>query len=311
MATITPTVRRSPARGLGLSSQTLGVVAVISVLLSIAAVTATPFLAEPVFLARPVLPWWAVTCGYLLTETFVLHIQIRREAHTLSLSELPLVLGLFLSAPHDLLLGRLVASTVVFVLVRRLRPMKCAFNLAVGLAEVSLALAVFHLVATVPGTPGPITWVAAYAAGGAAATLSAFAVGAVIAMHEGDGRLGLLGLLKTGIGQPAQAVAVTAALVAVTSLSASLNSAAAPPGLRAADTGELPRLRVTRRAAPEPRAPLPLQPGGEQRAGDRRRHAQRPGRGEAAVAVRAGVGRASSPPTAASSPAPAWTRATG
>src|SRR4051812_35422458 len=226
MATITRTVRRSPARGLGLSSQTLGVVGMIVVLLSIAAITAAPFLDAPVFLPHPVLPWWALTCGYLLTESFVLHIQIRREAHTVSLSELPLVLGLFLCVPHDLMLGRLVASTVVFVLVRRLRPMKCAFNIAVGLAEVSIALAVFHLVATVPGTPGPITWVAAYAAGGAAATLSALAVGAVIAMHEGEDRLGLLGLLKTGIGQPAQAVAVTAALVAVTSLSASLNSAA-------------------------------------------------------------------------------------
>jgi diguanylate cyclase (GGDEF)-like protein len=224
LATITRAVRRVPARGLRLSSQTLGVVGLIAALLSIVAVTAAPALGEPAFLARPVLPWWALTCGYLLTESFVLHIQVRREAHTISLSEIPLVLGLFLAAPQDLLLGRLVASTVVFVVVRRVGAIKSAFNLAVGLMETSVAVSVFRLVATVPGTTGPVTWAGAYGGAFAAAALSALAVGWVIALHEGGG-LGFLGLLKTGIGQPAPAIAVTAGLVAVTSLSASLNSA--------------------------------------------------------------------------------------
>ena len=219
MATITGTVRPSRVHGLGRSAQTLAVVGLIAVLLTIVAVTAAPFLGQPAFLARPVLPWWAMTCGYLLTESFVLHIQIRREAHTVSLSELPLVIGLFLAAPHDLLLGRLVASAVVSVLIRRARPIKSAFNLAVGLMEVSVALAVFHLVVTVPGTTGPLTWVGAYGGGFAAAALSALAVGSAIALHEGAG-LGFLGLLKAGVGQPAPAIAVTAGLVAVTSLSA-------------------------------------------------------------------------------------------
>jgi diguanylate cyclase (GGDEF)-like protein len=224
LATITRTARRSPARGLGLSSQTLGVTGLIVALLSIVAVTAVPFLGEPAFLARPVLPWWAVTCGYLLTESFVLHIQVRRDAHTISLSEIPLVLGLFMAAPQDLLLGRVVASAVVFVVVRRVGPVKSVFNVALGLAEVAVAVAVFRLIATVPGTTGPITWAAAYGGAFAAAALSAVAVGAVIALHEGE-RLGFVGHLKTGLGQPAPAIAVTAGLVAVTSLAASLNSA--------------------------------------------------------------------------------------
>ena len=224
MATITRTRPRSPALGLGGSRATLGVVGLIVILLAIVALTAGPFLGQPAFLARPVLPWWALTCGYLLTESFLLHIQLRREAHTLSLSEFPMVLGLFLAAPQDLLLGRLVASAVVFVLVRRLRPVKCAFNLAVGLMEASVAVAVFHLVAGSPGTTGPLTWAGAYGGAMAAASLSALAVGSAIALHEG-GALGFFSLLKIGIGQPAPAIAVTAGLVAVTSLSASLNSA--------------------------------------------------------------------------------------
>jgi diguanylate cyclase (GGDEF)-like protein len=224
LATIARTARRAPVRGLGLSSPTLGVVGLITVLLCLAAVTAVPLLGNPAFLARPVLPWWALTCAYLGTESFVRHIQVRREAHTLSLSEIPLVLGLFLAAPQDLLVGRVVASAVVYVIVRRSRPIKSAFNLAVGLMETSVALAVFHAVTSVSDTTGPVTWLGAYAGALTAAALSALAVGAVIAMHEGGG-LGMRGQLRAGIGQPAPAIAVTAALLAVTSLSASLDSA--------------------------------------------------------------------------------------
>jgi diguanylate cyclase (GGDEF)-like protein len=225
LATITRTALRSPLLRRGPSTQTLGVLGLIVVLLSLTAVTAVPLLGEPAFLPRPVLPWWALTCAYLLTESFVLHIQIRREAHTLSLSEIPLVLGLFLAAPPDLLVGRLVASAVVYALVRRSRPIKSAFNLAVGLMEASVALAVFRAVTSGSGTTRPVTWMAAYAGALTAAALSALAVGAVIALHERDG-LGIRGLLRAGIGQPAPAIAVTAALVAVTSLSASVDSTA-------------------------------------------------------------------------------------
>jgi diguanylate cyclase (GGDEF)-like protein len=224
MATITPTAQRSSARGLGPPSQTLAVLGLIAGLLAIVALAGVPHLDEPAFLAHPALPWWALTCGFLLTESFVLHIQVRREAHTLSLSEIPMVLGLFLAAPHDLLLGRAVASAIVFLLVRRMGAIKTAFNLAVGLMEASVALTVFHLVARAPATIGPITWVGAYGGALAAAGLSALAVGSAIALHEGDG-LSFLGLLKTGIGQPAPAIAVTAGLVTVTCLEASLDSA--------------------------------------------------------------------------------------
>jgi diguanylate cyclase (GGDEF)-like protein len=224
LATITRTTRRSPARGLGLSSQTLGVLGLIIGLLALVTVTAVPVLGESALLARPVLPWWALTCAYLLTESFVLHIQVRREAHTISLSEIPLVLGLFLASPQDLLIGRLASSAIVFVLVRRSRPIKSAFNLAVGLMEASVAVAVFRAVAPLTGTPGPVTWLGAYGGALTSAALSALAVGAVIALHEGGG-LGVRGLLRAGVGQPAPAIGVTAALVAVTSLSASPDSA--------------------------------------------------------------------------------------
>src|SRR5689334_12032575 len=46
--------------------------------------------------------WWQLMIMFAVAELFVLHVQVRREAQTVSLSEIPLVLGLFFAAPHSL-----------------------------------------------------------------------------------------------------------------------------------------------------------------------------------------------------------------
>ena len=53
-------------------------------------------------------PWWALALGFAATEVFVIHAHIRGSAHTLSLSELPLVVGLLLAAPQDLIIAQVV-----------------------------------------------------------------------------------------------------------------------------------------------------------------------------------------------------------
>jgi hypothetical protein len=65
------------------------------------------------------LPWWFFILAFALTEAVVMHIQVRREAQTVSISELPLVLGMFFAGPLVLLLGRLVGSVLTFVFYRR------------------------------------------------------------------------------------------------------------------------------------------------------------------------------------------------
>src|SRR4051812_7226485 len=40
-------------------------------------------------------PWWALAIMFYLAEVYVVHLQIRRDAHSFSLSELPIVLGLY------------------------------------------------------------------------------------------------------------------------------------------------------------------------------------------------------------------------
>ena len=53
--------------------------------------------------------------AFAATEACVLHIQVRREAQTVSFSELPLVLGLFFASPLAMLAGRLIGSAAVMI----------------------------------------------------------------------------------------------------------------------------------------------------------------------------------------------------
>ena len=53
-------------------------------------------------------PWWALAAGFAATEVFVIHAHVRGSAHTLSLSEIPLVVGLLLAPPQDLILAQVV-----------------------------------------------------------------------------------------------------------------------------------------------------------------------------------------------------------
>src|SRR5215207_7301363 len=212
MTTLERTVVPFSLRAFAPSRQNLGVLGLIAALLVLATVTGLPVLDEPAFLPRPALPCWALTCAYLVAESFVLHLQIRRQAHTLALSEIPLVLGLFFASPLQLLVGRLVAAAVLNVGVRRARPMKTAFNMAVGVMEVAVAVAVFSAMTGGSDTPGPVTWLAAYAGALLGDVVSAVAIGAVIALHEGRASLRTVVLANV---QPAPVIAVTTALIAV------------------------------------------------------------------------------------------------
>jgi diguanylate cyclase (GGDEF)-like protein len=223
VTTMQGSTERRFARGLGVAPQTLYIAGLVAALFTVAALAGLPVAGLPAFLPDLTLPWWALAAGYITTESFVLHVQVRREAHTLSLSEMPLVLGLFFASPLNLLAGRLVASAVVFVGIRRSRPLKAVFNIAIGLMETCVALAIFHALAPESDGPVPATWLAAYAGALVADALSALAVGAVIAVHER--RLDMRSVLRTVLLQPAPAMAVTIGLIAVTSLSASLSYA--------------------------------------------------------------------------------------
>ena len=97
-------MRGRSARGSWLGSgvlRTALVLAMTVVLAALAVLVGRPFLGNLPFSAALHLPWWAVALGFAITETWVVHLQTQREAQTISVSEFPLVLGLFFASPRS------------------------------------------------------------------------------------------------------------------------------------------------------------------------------------------------------------------
>jgi hypothetical protein len=110
------------------------------------------------------IPWWALAVAFYLAETNVVHLEFRRQAHTFSLSEIPLVIGLVFATPVDFVLANVVGAGIGLVLIRRQAPIKLAFNLSHFALEAILAVIVFNLLSGGVFSPGALVWLAAFAA---------------------------------------------------------------------------------------------------------------------------------------------------
>ena len=130
------------------------------------------------------LPWWALAIVFYLAETWVVHLQFRKQAHTLSLIEVGLVFGLFFASPAALLAAQVVGSALALSLHRRQKPAKFAFNLAELSLCTGIAFAIFHSLGGVGGT-NEHSWLAALLAAAGAHTVGVFLVFFVIAVAEG------------------------------------------------------------------------------------------------------------------------------
>jgi diguanylate cyclase (GGDEF)-like protein len=99
---------------------------------------------------------------FLLAEVSMFHVEVRGQALSVTISDLPLVLGLFLLPAHWLLLARLVPAVLVFV-ARRTAPSKAGFNL--GLFTLEIAVATLLLDVFSPARALDVTtWGVTYAA---------------------------------------------------------------------------------------------------------------------------------------------------
>ena len=170
------------------------------------------------------LPWPVLLALFIAVEASVLHVQVRREAQTVSMSEIPLVLGLFLAEPSTVIATRVVGSFLVYAFYRRQAPLKLAFNLALAFAEVSLGLAVFHAVAGTTEAVSGRAWVAAYVAVMSSSLLSAVAVSMVIVLYEGVLRPEDL-RRAVGVGLPIAGLTTTLGLIATNCLILSTKTA--------------------------------------------------------------------------------------
>ena len=100
---------------------------------------------------------------FFVAESYVVHFELRQHAHSFTLGEIPVVLGLFLCSPATLLAAQLVGAGLG--LVRRRQPgVKLQFNIANVWLSTTLAIAVMHALGgphpDLSGTSLPATFAA-------------------------------------------------------------------------------------------------------------------------------------------------------
>lgn len=135
--------------------------------------------------AAPVdFPWWALASAFALTETFVIRFHVRRDTHTVSLSEIPFMLGLAMASPVALVVGRIVGTATVLVFHRRQALHKIVFNLGVFVLDTAVALAVYRMLLAGRSQVSPAGLGAAYAALLVALVLGIVAVAAAIRITQ-------------------------------------------------------------------------------------------------------------------------------
>ena len=107
------------------------------------------------------IPWWALALAFAVTEISVVHVHFRRSSHTLTLGELPLVVGLLFCAPGEVMLAWVAGAALVLVFTPGRVAVRVAFNLAQLAVTAGIARAVFHALAGNDVALGPHVWIAA------------------------------------------------------------------------------------------------------------------------------------------------------
>lgn len=198
--------RLSGAQRVWLLNITLGVVAA-----SIFMIAAQPLDAPT---TRFDLPWWVLAMAFALAEVFVVHIRFLRDAHSFSMSEVPLVIGLFFWSPAELVVAQLVGAGIALVLHRRQPPLKVAFNLAQWTFTTSAAAIIFSSIVRLGNPLGPAGWVAGFAATLLADFLAGVTINLAISLSEGT----MPRFPHMGVGTAAVFANTCLGIVAVTTL---------------------------------------------------------------------------------------------
>lgn len=168
--------------------------------------------------AQPVWVWIAVAVAFLFAESTQLHIESRRQMWTLSLSEIPIIVGLFLLGPVGTMLMRLVAVGALWVR-RRFPPVKAFFNAGMFSLEplvAGLVLAGLHVPYSLENIGEPRTWAVALLAVLAADLGTVLMLTAAISATQGllTGRqIGSIGLPIVGAAIPDTAIGLVVLVV--------------------------------------------------------------------------------------------------
>ena len=123
---------------------------------------------------------------FFCSELVVIHLWVRGEAHSKTLSEVPLTLGLVIVGQTQTLVAAAIGAALALVIVKRQTGLKLAFNLAQYLLQVTSALLVFALLADRGATNDVIIWIAAITAALVAEMISSAMVTLAVRLHTGE-----------------------------------------------------------------------------------------------------------------------------
>jgi diguanylate cyclase (GGDEF)-like protein len=129
------------------------------------------------------LPWWCLAAAFAAADRVKFDFEVRREAISFSLSELPLTLALFFCSPIQLIIGRLAGLAISSLLIERRLNRKQIVNVTNAAIECAVATVVFR---SIPGTfdlAHPATWIKAVVAITAANAVSLALVTTAMRWH--------------------------------------------------------------------------------------------------------------------------------
>jgi signal transduction histidine kinase len=107
------------------------------------------------------IPFLALVGGFYLAERAVVHLHFRHHAHSFSMSEIPLVVGLVFFPPLTVIAAQLIGVGIALTVHRRQAPVRLGFNLGQFAAQTAVAALVFHGALALGADPlGPTGWAA-------------------------------------------------------------------------------------------------------------------------------------------------------
>ncbi len=143
-------------------------------------------------LAKPHLPWWSLALGFAAAELAVVHLHFRRSAHSFTLADIPMVLGLVFASAPQLLIGALAGSAAIWIGSRRLPVLKVVFNIAQLALAVCVMETIVHAYSGDAASLPPTLWLVVLAAVEAGALISVALISIAIAVSEGGLPQGML-----------------------------------------------------------------------------------------------------------------------
>ncbi|MEM9203367.1 MAG: EAL domain-containing protein [Actinomycetota bacterium] len=163
------------------------------------------------------IPAVLIGLGFAGTESTALHIEIRRESHSISLSGFPLLLGVLALNPVTLVVARVIGTVFALAVVRGRSGVKLIWNSSLCAAETVVAVAIASLATSDGELAGVADWLILLGALLAAELVSLIAVPIVIMVSEGSYRLSLFSQIARSqtIAVMSSAFAVVIAAAAV------------------------------------------------------------------------------------------------